>query len=169
MLERDKGGGMGQMDGTHLIDRLLWLLGDDIYSVNGITSNYTHPELSADDTGMHFLRWKSGKAAAITRMGWRHGITEYGADYYFTNGQAKHRRAYGRKGETGVWVERDNEWETVPFTEIDSLQAEFDEFAAAVERGDDDSPIPMRHGLNVLRVFEATEASHESGREVILP
>ena len=56
MLERAGGGGMGFMDGTHLIDRLLWLLGPDVYSVSGITSNYTHPELNADDSGMHFLR-----------------------------------------------------------------------------------------------------------------
>ena len=168
MLVGAQGGGMGQMDGTHLIDRLIWLLGDDIYSVSGITSNYTHPDLDADDSGMHFLRWKSGKTATITRMGFVHGITEYGADYFFTKGQAKHRRAYGRKGVTGVWVEKDNEWESVPFDEIDSLKVQFNDFALAVARGDSDSPIPMEHGRNVLRVFEATEESHRTGREVIL-
>ena len=168
MLVGAQGGGMGQMDGTHLIDRLMWLLGDDIYSVSGITSNYTHPQLDADDSGMHFLRWKSGKTATITRMAFVHGITEYGADYFFTKGQAKHRRSYGGVGETGVWVEKENEWVSVPFEDIDSLKVQFNDFARAVARGDADSPIPMEHGRNVLRVFEATEESHRTGREVIL-
>jgi phthalate 4,5-cis-dihydrodiol dehydrogenase len=168
MLDGSKGGGMGQMDGTHLIDRLIWLLGDDIYSVSGITSNYTHPELTADDSGHQFFRWKSGRTASITRMGWKHGITEYGADYFFTNGQAKHRRAYGRKGTTGVWVEKDNEWESVPFDDINSQEVQFNDFVQAVKRGDTDSPTPMTHGRKVMRVFDATEESHRTGKEVII-
>lgn len=168
MLERPKGGGMGLMDGTHLIDRLIWLIGPDIHSVSGITSNFTHPKLNADDSGMHFLRWKSGVTAAITRMGYRTGVTEYGADFYFADGQAKHRRAYGRVGETGVWIGRDGEWKPVPIEDINSLQVQFADFAAAVRRGDRDSPIPMAHGRRVMQVFEATEQSHETGQEVIL-
>lgn len=168
MLEADKGGGMGQMDGSHLIDRLIWLLGDDIYSVSGTTSNYTHPEFSADDSGHHFLRWKSGKTASITRMGWKHGITEYGADYYFTNGQAKHRRAYGGIGQTGVWVEKNNEWTEVPFEEIDSQVVQFNDFVQAVKRGDPDAPTPLTYGRKVIRVLEATEESHRTGREVVV-
>ena len=65
-------------------------------------------------------------------------------------------------------MEKDNEWESVPFDEIDSLKVQFNDFALAVARGDSDSPIPMEHGRNVLRVFEATEESHRTGREVIL-
>ena len=168
MLEQDKGGGMGQMDGTHLIDRLIWLLGDDIYSVSGTSSNYTHPHLNADDTGHHFFRWKSGKTASITRMGWAHGITEYGADYYFTNGQAKHRRAYSGIGQTGVWVEKHNDWSEVPFDDIDSQEVQFNDFVQAVRRGDSDSPTPMTYGRKVLRVLEATEESHRTGAEVII-
>jgi predicted dehydrogenase len=167
MLEQDKGGGMGQMDGTHLMDRLIWLLGDDIYSVSGTSSNFTHPHLNADDSGHHFMRWKSGKTASITRMGFAHGITEYGADYFFTKGQAKHRRAYGRVGTTGVWIERNNEWQEVPFEEVNSLEVQFNDFVQAVRRGDSDSPTPMAHGRKVLKVLESTEESHRTGKEVV--
>jgi predicted dehydrogenase len=167
MLEQDKGGGMGQMDGTHLMDRLIWLLGDDIYSVSGTSSNFTHPHLNADDSGHHFLRWKSGKTASITRMGFVHGITEYGADYFFTKGQAKHRRAYGGIGQTGVWVERNNEWEEVPTDNINSLEVQFNDFVQAVIRGDSDTPTPMTHGRKVLKVLEATEESHRTGKEIV--
>jgi len=168
MLEQDKGGGMGQMDGTHLIDRLIWLLGDDIYSVSGTSSNFTHPHLSADDSGHQFFRWKSGKTASITRMGWVHGITEYGADFYFTKGQAKQRRAYSGIGKTGVWIEKDNDWTEVPFDDIDSQVVQFNDFVQAVVRGDSDSPTPMTHGRRVLRVLEATEESNRTGSEVII-
>ena len=168
MLQQDKGGGMGQMDGTHLIDRLIWLLGDDIYSVSGTSSNFTHPDLSADDSGHHFIRWESGITASITRMGWKHGITEYGADYFFTNGQAKHRRTYGGIGKTGVWVERNNEWVEQPFDAIDSQVVQFNDFVQAVIRGDSDSPTPMTHGRKVLKVLEATEESHRTGKEVLI-
>lgn len=168
MLERPKGGGMGFMDGTHLIDRLVYLLGSDVYSVSGITSNYTHPELNADDSGMHFLRWKSGKAAAISRLGYRTGMTEYGADYFFTNGQAKHRRQYSGIGENGVWVGQDNKWTPRPMPQVNSLVAEFGDFAKAVADGASDSPIPMEHGRKVIQILMATEESHRTGREVVI-
>jgi predicted dehydrogenase len=101
-------------------------------------------------------------------MGWVHGITEYGADYYFTKGQAKHRRAYGRVGTTGVWVEKDNDWKNVPFDDINSQEVQFNDFVQAVIRGDSDSPTPMTHGRKVLKVLEATEESHRTGREVVI-
>ena len=40
------------------------------------------------------------------------------------------------------------------------------DFVQAIERGDEDTPIPQEHGLRVLKVFEATEASARTGREV---
>ena len=61
------------MDGTHLIDRLLWIFGNDVASVSGITSNFCFPDVDADDTGMCLIRWKSGKAATISRIGWETG------------------------------------------------------------------------------------------------
>ncbi len=168
MLDRARGGGMGLMDGTHLIDRLVWTIGPDVYSVSGITGARTHPELAADDSGMHVLRWKSGVVATIVRMGWRTGVTEFGGTYYFTNGQARFQRAYGRVGKDGVWIGRDGEWTEVPFQQNDSLELEFGDFVAAVERGDADSPIPMEHGRHVMQIFLATEESNRTGREVIL-
>jgi predicted dehydrogenase len=100
-------------------------------------------------------------------MGWDHGITEYGADYYFTNGQAKHRRAYSGIGKTGVWIEKNNEWEEVPFEPVESMKVQFNDFVQAVLRGDSDAPTPVAHGRKVLKVLEATEESHRTGREVV--
>lgn len=57
-------------------------------------------------------------------------------------------------------------WKKEPVAETDNLLDEFTEFVAAIERGDADTPGPQEHGLKVLRVFEATEESARTGREV---
>jgi len=170
MFERSQGGGMGMMDGTHMIDRLLWILGPDVATVSAMVGTFTYPEFNADDTAMCFLRWKSGRVATMSRMAWREGITEYGADYFFTDGQARLRIAYGRgPGQlTGFWLSENREWKQVQVEEIDPLQEEFADFVRAIERGDSDAPVPMTHGRQVIEVFEATERSSKLGREVTL-
>ena len=175
MLIGSKGGGMGQMDGTHEIDRLMWILGDDVETVSAQVGQYTYPksenpEIDADDTAMCFLRWKSGKVATISRMAWEVGATEYGGDFFFTKGMARFRLKYGSAAgqETAMYIADTDEgtWKKEPVDETDSLLDEFTEFVAAIERGDEDTPIPQEHGLKVLRVFEATEESARTGREV---
>ena len=169
MLDRDLGGGMGQMDGTHLIDRLLWIFGNDVATVSGITDNYCFPGVAADDTGMCLIRWKSGKAAVISRIGWKTGVTEYGGDYFFTAGQAKYRNAYGPQGdqETSFWIGSGEEWRPEPVEGHDPMVLEFREFIASLLRDDDDTPVPQIHGRNVMAVLDAWERSHRSGVEEI--
>jgi predicted dehydrogenase len=172
MLDQTKGGGMGQMDGSHMIDRLLWILGPDVYAVSGRVGNFTHPQIPADDAAMCFLRWKHGPVATISRIAFDHGkgYTEYGADYFFTKGQAKFRIAYGRgpSQKSGVWIAKDDEWIEVPIKPTDSLVDEFKDFVKAIETKAKQPPIPMSHGRQVIEVLEATEESSRTGREVIL-
>ena len=59
-------------------------------------------------------------------------------------------------------------WRKEEVPQRDSLLDEFTEFIESLERGDDDTPIPQVHGLNVLKVLEATEESARTGREVVL-
>ena len=44
MLDRSRGGGMGQMDGSHQIDRLLWIIGYDVATVSAQQGQFTHPK-----------------------------------------------------------------------------------------------------------------------------
>ncbi len=172
MLDRKLGGGMGQMDGTHQIDRTLWVAGDDVYSVSARVGAITHPELPCDDTAMVFLRFKSGRAATLARMAWDKGATEYGADYFLTKGMVRMRVAYGSGPEqkTGVWVgdTENGTWREAPVRATNSLVDEFQAFVDALARGDADTPVPQMHGRNVMEVLEASEQSSESGREVLL-
>lgn len=175
MLDRERGGGMGQMDGTHQIDRLLWILGNDVANVSARQGQFTfpkseHPAIDCDDTGMYFIRWKSGVVAAVSRIAWERGATEYGGDWFFTRGMARFRLPYGGGDPPALFIAdtADGTWRREPVPVRDSLVDEFTGFIESLERGDADTPIPQVHGLNVLKVLEATEASARTGREVEL-
>ena len=175
MLDRDRGGGMGQMDGTHQIDRLLWIIGYDVATVSAQQGQFTHPKsdhpaIDCDDTGMYFIRWKSGIVACVSRIAWDRGATEYGGDWFFTNGMARFRLPYGGGDAPALYIAdtSDGSWRKEEVPQRDSLLDEFTEFIESLERGDDDTPIPQVHGLNVLKVLEATEESARTGREVVL-
>ena len=166
MLDRERGGGMGLMDGTHQIDRLLWLIGLDIETVSARIGAFAHPQIKADDTGIYFLRWKSGVVATVSRLAWQVGATATGTELFFTKGQAR----FQLQPSVGLWVADTTEgtWREEPVETTDSLADEFTEFVAAIERGDDDTPIPQAHGRLVMQVLEATEESARTGREVVL-
>jgi predicted dehydrogenase len=166
MLDRQAGGGMGLMDGTHEIDRLLWLIGSDIDTVSAQVGAFVHPQIEADDTGMYFLRWKSGVVATVSRMAWIVGATSAGSELFFTKGQAR----FQLQPSVGLWVADTpgGTWREEPVKTTSSLADEFGDFVAAIERGDDDTPIPQEHGRLVIQVLEATEESARSGREVVI-
>jgi phthalate 4,5-cis-dihydrodiol dehydrogenase len=169
MLDRKTGGGMLLMDGTHMIDRLLWHLGGRVQSVKAMNSNPIRPEIPADDTAMAFLQFDTDVVATLSRIAYDTGVTQYGADYFGTNGQLKYRLPYGGHGEDGLWVGQNEEWTPVPTAKKDdSLVDQFDAFLDAVEN-DSEPAVTIEHGLEVIRVMEAIERSGETGREVFLP
>ena len=166
MLDRNTGGGMGLMDGTHQIDRLLWLIGSNIETVSAQVGAFAHPQIKADDTGIYFLRWKSGVVATVSRLAWQVGATATGAELFFTKGQAR----FQLQPSVGLWLadSPDGSWREELVEKTNSLADEFGDFAAAIERGDEDTPIPQAHGRRVMQVLEATEESARTGREVVL-
>ena len=177
MLDRELGGGMGQMDGTHEIDRLLHLIGYDVDTVSARVGQFTypnkkHPDIKADDTAMCFIRWKSGVVATISRIAWEKGATEYGTDMFFTEGMARLRIAYGQgPGQnTAIYVAETpaGTWREEAVDDTSPFEEEIADFIAAIERGDADTPIPQEHGLRVLEILEATEESSRTGREIVL-
>ena len=83
---------------------------------------------------------------------------------------ARFRLKYGNAEgqETALYVADSEEgtWKKEEIRENNPLLEEFTEYVRSIERCDDDTPIPQEHGLRVLRVFEATEESARTGREV---
>lgn len=167
MLDRKQGGGMLLMDGTHMIDRLLWHLGGKVVSVKAMNGNPIYPEIPADDTAMAFLQFDNGIVATISRIAYRTGITQYGADYFGTNGQIKYRLPYGRHGEVGLWVGQNEVWDPIEVTPNNSMVDQFNAFLDAIENGTPPA-VSVDHGVEVIRVMEGIERSAETGREVVL-
>ncbi|HEX5417011.1 MAG TPA: Gfo/Idh/MocA family oxidoreductase [Chloroflexota bacterium] len=167
MLDRKQGGGMLLMDGTHMIDRLLWHLPGKVTSVKAMNGNPVYPEIPADDTAMAFLQFDSGIVATISRIAYRTGMTQYGADYFGTNGQIKYRLPYGQHGEVGLWVGQNEVWEPVEVGKNNAMAAQFDAFLDAVANGTPPA-VNVDHGVEVIRVMEAIERSAERGREVVI-
>ena len=66
---------------------------------------------------------------------------------------------YVAESEDGTWGKED-------VGETNSQLDEFTDFVQAIERGDEDTPIPQEHGWRVLKVFDATVESARTGREV---
>ncbi len=176
MLDRELGGGMGQMDGTHQIDRTLWFGGYDTTSISAFVGQVTHPlsehpTIKCDDTAMVFMRWKSGLVATLSRIAWEKGATEYGGDLFFTKGMLRFRIQYGKAGpKTALWVADtpSGKWEEEKVLHFDPLLEQFSDFVKALKNDTQDTPIPQKHGLHVLKVLEATEESARTGREVAL-
>lgn len=153
------------MDGVHLIDRLLWIIGTDLRSVSGVVGNPVYPSIPADDTSMALLRW-SGKTASVSRIAFRTGGTQYGADFFCTEGQLRLRIAYGQVGTTGLWIGRGKEHTRLEVPAFDSLGRQFEGFLGAVRSGAQ-PPITGAHGRQVIEVIEAIDRSSETGREVV--
>ena len=166
MLDRERGGGMALMDGVHLIDRLLWIIGPDLHSVSGVVGNPVYPEIPADDMSMALLRWKSDKVASVSRIAFRTGITQYGADFFCTEGQLRLRIAYGQEGTTGLWIGQGEKQTQLDVAQFDSLGRQLEEFLGAVRSGSE-PPITAAHGRQVIEVIEAIEHSSATGREVV--
>lgn len=168
LLDRARGGGLDLLNGVHMIDRLLWLVGPDLETVSAQRGAFIRPELPCDDTIQCFLRWGSGRVATLSLIGWRTGLTAYGADCFFTRGQARLRIVYenvpGR--ETGVWIGRDEQWIREDIERRSELHDQFQAFVDALERGDGDTPVPQAHGRRVIEVLEALGRSAAAGREV---
>ena len=167
MLDRKLGGGMLLMDGVHMIDRLLWQIGGTVESVKAMNGNPVYPEIPADDTAMAFLQFANGVVVTISRIAYRTGITQYGADYWGTNGQLKYRLPYGQHGEVGLWVGQGEVWQPVDVPNRDSLADQFDAFLDTIEQ-DGEPAVSVQHSVEVVRVMEAIERSGQTGREVVI-
>jgi predicted dehydrogenase len=167
MLDRERGGGMQLMDGVHMIDRVLWHVDSQPVAVKAMMRAATYPQYPCDDTAQALLEFANGVVVTLNRIAYRTGITLYGGDYFGTEGQLKYREPYGRIGERGVWVGRDEQWEALPLPETNGLVTQFEGFVNALANGTE-MPVTGDFARQVMAVSEAMERSAATGREVRL-
>jgi phthalate 4,5-cis-dihydrodiol dehydrogenase len=174
-LDDAQGGGMWSMNGSHMIDRLMFLVGRRIVAVKAKIGNPIYG--LSTDMGLAFLEFEDGFCATLQHAGYRDGVNRFEAEFTGTEGQL--RFSGDRGGGTTLWRSRAGQWEEVevPPQELTlkpgaSLRgtvfaAEMQDFALAIAAGRP-APIPGEYGREVVRVMAACEESSRTGREVML-
>lgn len=156
-LDAAKGGGMWPMNGSHLVDRLMFTTGLRVVSVRAQVGNpfWGQP---ATDAGHAFLVFEDGFTAAVAHAGWRDGVNEFESKLIC-------ERGFLRVTDREVAVGRAKQWTPLPIPQVDTFAAQFAEFADACTKG---TPLTAsaEWGREVVAVLEAAEASSSRGQEV---
>jgi len=156
-LDAAKGGGMWPMNGSHLVDRLMFTTGLRVRSVRARVGNPFWGN-AATDAAHAFLVFEDGFTAAVAHAGWREGVNRFETEFVC-------ERGFLRVTDREVAVGRGQRFEPLPVTPVNTFTAQFAEFADACTRGTELSA-PAEWGREVVAVLEAAEESSRLGREV---
>ena len=162
-LDRAHGGGMWFMNGNHMIDRLIWFTGSRVVAVKAWIGNPLLG-LKSDDSSVAVLEHANGLLSTLTHAGYDVGDERWIGEFVCTRGMVK---VSTFPPNPGLWAARQNTYEPVPFTEFDSMAAEFRAFGECV-RDKTAEPVAPEHARHVLEVMLAAEESSRRGREVRL-
>ncbi|MDR7423229.1 MAG: Gfo/Idh/MocA family oxidoreductase [Armatimonadota bacterium] len=164
-LDRAQGGGMWLMNGTHMIDRMVWLSGSPVVSIKAWIGNPLLG-LQADDTCVAHLHHASGLRTTLVHAGYQHGDERWHGEFLCERGLL--RLSTFPPG-AGLWVARGTQgFEPVPYEERDSLAAQMEAFVDCVAR-DLPEPVAPEHARHLVAVLLAGEESSRTGREVAVP
>lgn len=163
-LDRKQGGGMWQMNGAHMVDRVMWLMNDRVGSVKAWIGNPIIKQ-QADDSSIAFLQFENGKAATLAHSGYENGVEENMTVFTCTEGMLK---VNSRPPDTGVWVSKNNVYEPVSYSApLNGFAAELSDFGEAILNGRE-APINGEYARHVVAVLLACEESARTGREVLI-
>lgn len=156
-LDASKGGGMWPMNGSHMVDRLMFTTGRRVLSVRGSVGN-PFWGLPATDAGHAFLVFEGGFTASVAHAGWRDGVNRFETEFVCARGML-------RVTDREVTLGRGKQWAPVELPAVDTFAAQFAEFAEACVAGTETSA-SGDWGREVVAVLEAAEESGRVGREV---
>jgi phthalate 4,5-cis-dihydrodiol dehydrogenase len=165
MLDRARGGGFLQMAGSHMIDRLVYLLGSPVASVRASVRTAYHPDVQCDDAVLAFLELQNGLPCTFATVSYRDtpdaGVEAHGTEILCTDGMVKvdqRRRVYvGRKGV----------YEEVPVTGEGAVLAEWNALGASIA-GLGPLPVSVEHARHIVAVMSACETSSSRGQTVVV-
>ena len=173
-LDDSKGGGMWAMNGSHMIDRLCFMLDSQVTAVKAKVGN---PVFGlSTDMGVAYLDFACGISATIQHVGYRDGVNRFDAEITGTKAQLK---VGGDGNRAELWRSRAGAWEEVMLsapdlpTRPDAPQpspvfgAQMRDFALGLLEQREPS-ISANYGRHIVQVLAACEESSSTGREVIL-
>lgn len=160
-MDRARGGGMLQMNGAHMIDRLRWFAGKKIVAVRGRVGNDIF-RVQADDNFIGILEFDGGMLATIQHAAYLHGAEHYEAEVVGTRGMLK---VAPYAPNTGLWLGRDGSYQLLEADAGDGMNGELRDLARAIL---DDGPpaIDGAYGREIVQAMSALEESTRTGRDV---
>ncbi len=165
MLDRSRGGGFLQMAGSHMFDRLVYLLSSRVKSARASVRTVYHSDVQCDDAVAAFLELESGVPCTIGTVSYKDtpdaGVETHAVEILCTDGMLKvdQRRR--------VYVSRAGTYEEVPVGPDTSLTREWDAFTESLDRGGP-PPVSLEHARHIVEVMEACERSSNTGQMVSL-
>ena len=157
------GGGMLMTAGIHALDRLVWLMGQDVVGVNALAGTFFH-EQQADDSALIGLRFANGGIGQVQSVGYRNGAVGFAMDLVCENGTLR------IDFDHGVSIGRDAVWTPVP----DSIEPDWMHHAVVREwRAMRDAitgiaPVPVSgaYARQIVGIIEAVHRANAEKREV---
>jgi predicted dehydrogenase len=139
-LRKTTGGGMLLTAGIHALDRLVWLMDDDVVSVSAMLGAKFHDQ-EADDTALLGLRFAGGGLGQVQSVGYRNGATTYAMDLVCEQGTLHIDM------DRGTMLGRDTVWTELPgsFEPNWMHRALVREWSAMRDAITDDKPVPVDH------------------------
>lgn len=163
MLDRARGGGFLQMAGSHMIDRLVFLLGSRVRSVRASVRTAYHPDVKCDDAVLAFMELESGVPCTLGTVSYKDtanaGVDQMAVELLCTDGMLKVARR------NSVFVSKAGKYEEVPTDDRAAFADEWEAFARAISSGGE-PPVSLDHARHVVAVMEACEESSRTGETV---
>ena len=162
-LDRAQGGGMWQMNGAHMVDRMLWFADSPVVAVKAHIANPLLKQ-GADDSALAFLQHANGLCSTIVHAGYRAGDERWEGEFVCADGMLKLSTF---PPNAGLWVARAERYEPVEVAPNDPFSLEFELFARSI-LDDTPEPIAPTYARHVVQVLLAAEESARTGREVVI-
>lgn len=163
MLDRARGGGFLQMAGSHMVDRLVYLVGSPVKSTRASVRTAYHGDVKCDDAVLAFLELENGVPCSLGTTSYRDdansGVEAHATEILCTDGMVKVDKR------SRVFVSRGGKYEEVEAGKDQAVRLEWDAFTDSIERGGE-PPVPLAHARHVVAVMEACEESSRSGETV---
>jgi predicted dehydrogenase len=163
-LDRAQGGGMWQMNGAHMVDRMRWIIDSPIIAVKAWIGNPLIGQ-QADDSSIAMLQFANGVHCTIMHAGYEQGVEQFKGEVLATGGMIKFAPF---PPDRGLWISRNGAYEPLPCEQPggkDPFTLELEAFVDCIERGTE-SPVSGQWSRDIVEVLLACEESSRTGAEV---
>ncbi|WP_455383473.1 Gfo/Idh/MocA family protein [Salinispira pacifica] len=161
-LDPLRGGGMWMTAGIHCLDRLTWLMGSAIRSVDAGFMTRFHRQ-AADDTGVVFVRYENGCIGTVLSVGYRRGAPRHFTEIQCTDGTLHVDYAGVSTGIDETWKEMarydPGSWM------LDALELQWRTFQDSIRTGSR-PPVTVEYSRHIMAAAFAAERSSREGREI---